>query len=108
MTILESTRERFVVQAGSLLNQTTLTLDKGEGRARIEHSMLMWKLKPREFGLQDIAGVDLLTIKDAVSGADTHTPVLRTRAGDVISVPAGETEAGETAERLRQFLGLHA
>jgi hypothetical protein len=108
MTILESTQERLVVQSGSLFNQTTLTLDKNAGRARLDHSLLMWKRAPREFALRDIADVDLLTVRDAVSGADTHMPVLRTRAGDVVNVPASETEATQTAERLRAFLGLHA
>ena len=108
MTIVESTSERLVVRAGSLFSQTTLTLDKKEAQARLENSMLLWRRKPREFALADIASVDLLSLKDNLSGATTHTPALRTRTGEVIGVPAGETDAAQTADRLREFLGLAA
>ena len=106
MTIIESTSDRLVVQAGSLLSKATLTLDKKAGRASLENSTLMWRGKPREFALADIAGVDLLTFKDNLSGADTHTPALRTQAGEVIGVPSGEADAAQTVDRLREFLGL--
>jgi hypothetical protein len=106
MAIIESTNDRLVLQAGSLLSKTTLTLDKATGRAALERSAVMWRGKPREFALSDIADVDILSIKDPLSGADTHTPALRLRAGDVIAMPAGEREATETAEKVRAFLGL--
>lgn len=106
MTIVESTKERMVLQAGSFFSKSTLTLDKAAGRARLENSLLMWARTPRDMPLSDIAHVDLLTMKDALSGADTHTAALRTHAGEVIAVPAGETEAAQTAERLREFLGM--
>jgi hypothetical protein len=106
MAIVESTNERVVVQTGSLLSKATLTLDKKTGRGTLENNMLIWSGKPREFALADIAAIDVLTIKDALSGADTHKAALRLQAGDVIAVPAGETEAVQTADRLRAFLGL--
>jgi hypothetical protein len=106
MTIIESTSERLVVQAGSMFSKSTLTLDKKAGHVRLENSMLVWKGKPREFAIADIAGVDILTFKDGLSGADTHTAALRTHAGEVIGVPCGETDAAPTANRLREFLGL--
>jgi hypothetical protein len=106
MTIVESTKDRMVLQSGSFLGKTKLILDKKAGRGSLESSNIAWRGKPREFDLAEIAIVDVLTIKDALSGADTHTAALRTRAGEVIAVPAGETEAVQTAERLREFLGL--
>jgi hypothetical protein len=73
MTIIESGSDRLVVQAGSLFSKTTLTLDKKAGRASVENSILMWRGRPREVAIADIAGVDLLTLKDALSGANTRT-----------------------------------
>jgi hypothetical protein len=106
MTIVESGGDRLVVQAGSLFGKTTLTLDKKAGRASVENSILMWRGKPREIPIADIAGVDLLTFKDNLSGADTHKPALRTNAGEVIGVPSGETDAVQTMQKLREFLGI--
>jgi hypothetical protein len=106
MTIIESASDRLVVQAGSLFSKTTLTLDKKAGRASVENSVLMWRGKPREIPIGDIAGVDLLTFKDNLSGAETHKPALRTHAGEVIGVPSGETNAVQTMQKLREFLGI--
>jgi hypothetical protein len=106
MTIIESGSDRLVVQAGSLFSKTTLTLDKKAGRASVENSILMWRGRPREIAIADIAGVDLLTLKDALSGADTHKPALRTHAGEVIGVPSGESDAVQTMQKLREFLGI--
>ena len=106
MAIIESGSDRLVVQGGSLFSKTTMTLDKKAGRASVENSILMWRGKPREIPIADIAGVDLLTFKDGLSGADTHTPALRTHAGEVIGVPSGEVEAVQTVSRLREFLGI--
>jgi len=72
----------------------------------VQSSVLMWRGKPREFPIGDIAGVDLLTIKDTLSGADTHKLALRTHAGEVIGVPSGETDAVQTMRKLREFLGI--
>ena len=106
MTIIESAGDRLVVQGGSLLSKTTMTFDKKAGLARVENSTLIWRGKPREIAIADIAGVDLLTFKDGLSGADTHKPALRTHAGEVIAVPSGEVEAVQTVGRLREFLGI--
>jgi hypothetical protein len=106
MTILQNTPERLVVQAGSLINQCTLTLDRASGNARLDRKLLMWPRKPVEFALADIDHVDLITRHDAASGADTHLPVLHRRSGEAIAVPVREAEASSTATQLRGFLGL--
>jgi hypothetical protein len=108
MTILESTPQRMVVQAGSLLNQLTLTLDKETGRARLDRSMLMWHRKPVDIPLAEIDHVDVVSIHDAVSGADVHEPVLHTRTGDTIPLPVPDDEADHMVAQLRGFLGIHA
>jgi hypothetical protein len=108
MTILESTPQRLVVKAGSLLNQMTLTLDKQAGAARLDRTTLMWHRKPVDLPLADIDHVDVLTIHDGASGADVHQPVLHTRTGDTIPLPVADEEAEITADRLRGFLGLAA
>ena len=106
MTILQNTPERLVVQAGSLINQCTLTLDRASGNARLDRKLLMWPRKPVEFALADVDHVDLITSRDPVSGADTHLPVLHRRSGEAIAVPVREAEASSTATQLRGFLGL--
>jgi hypothetical protein len=108
MTIIESGSDRLVVQAGSLFSKTTLTLDKKAGRASVENSILTWRRQPREIAIADIAGVDLLTFKNGLSGADTHNVALRTLAGEVIGVPSGEADAVQTMQKLREFLGSGA
>ncbi|MBX9844939.1 MAG: hypothetical protein K2Z80_24320 [Xanthobacteraceae bacterium] len=106
MTILQNTPERLVVQAGSLINQCTLTLDRASGNARLDRKLLLWPRKPVEFALADIDHVDVITSHDPASGADTHLPVLHRRTGAAITVPVAEAEARSTATQLRGFLGL--
>jgi hypothetical protein len=106
MTILQNTPERLVVQAGSRVNQCTLTLDRTTGSARLDRTLLMWPRKPVEVAIAEIDHVDVVTIHDAASGADTHQPVLHTRSGEAIALPVPDEEAGTTAAQLRGFLGL--
>lgn len=106
MTIVQDTAERLVVRAGTRLNQTTLTLDKQEGRARFERNLLMWRLKPVELALTDIADVEVRAEIDAASGAEIHVPIMRTRDGLVLALPVSEVEADDTVRRVCGFLGL--
>jgi hypothetical protein len=106
MTIVQDTAQRLVVRAGTRLNQTTLTLDKQEGRARFERNLLMWRLKPVELALSDIADVEVRAEIDAASGAETHVPIMRTRDGLVLALPVREVEADDTVRRVCGFLGL--
>jgi len=106
MTILQHTPERLVVQAGSLINQCTLTLDRTTGSARLDRTMLLWPRKPVELSLAEIDRVDVITMHDGASGADVHEPVLHTRSGTTIPVPVADEEASVTAAELRGFLGL--
>ena len=108
MTIVERNAERLVVQSGSVLGQMTLELDKRSGRASIVRNVLMWKRKPREFKLRDIKDVAVTTFKDGASGAELHRTLLRLADDDVVPLPLADREAEETAQALREFLGLKA
>jgi len=106
MTIVQDTAQRLVVQAGSRLNQTTLTLDKQEGRARLERNLLMWRRKPLDLPLSDIADVEVRAEVDPASGAEVHVPIVRTRDGLVLALPVADAEAESTVRRVCGFLGL--
>jgi hypothetical protein len=106
MAILEQTSQRIVVQSGSALSKAILTLDKAQGRARLDRVVLMWSRKPIDIAFSDIADVAVATMKDAASGSELHKPVLRLTSGKALALPASEAEAIETAERVRGFLGL--
>jgi hypothetical protein len=106
MTIVERNANRLVVEAGGGLSSFSLALDKNEGLARIERSTLMWKRRPRQLPLGDIKAVDVASLKDRASGAEMHKVVLLTQDDEAIEVPVEETAVEETAETLRDFLGL--
>ncbi len=108
MTIVERNADRLVVQSGSVLGQMTLELDKRSGRASLARNVLMWKRKPREFKLRDITDVALTSFRDGASGAELHRTLLRLADDDVVPLPLAEKETEETAQALREFLGLKA
>ena len=108
MTIIQSTPQRLIVQCGSRLNQTTLTLDKNDHRASVERILLFWRRRPLELPLADIEDVAVTSMMDAASGAETYQPVVRTHTGQTIAFPVTEkADADDTARRVRGFLGLH-
>lgn len=106
MAILESTEERLVVEAGSVFNRTTLTLDKTEGRALIERRVITWEREPVELELDEIAEVDVAAVPDPESGTEIQQPELRTRTGLVFTLLVADDEVDVTAHELRDFLGL--
>lgn len=108
MTIVERNSERLVVQSGSALGQMTLALDKRSGRASLERKTLLWSRKPREFDLGAIEEVTVASFKDGASGAEVHQAVLRLAGDDVVPLPLADREAEETAQALREFLGMKA
>ena len=108
MTILQSTPQRLIVQCGSRLNQTTLTLDKNDRRACVERVTFFWRRRPLELPLTAIEDVAVRSTMDPASGAETHQPVVRTHTGQIIALPIAEkAEAEDTARHVRSFLGLH-
>jgi hypothetical protein len=108
MTIVERNTERMVVESNSALSQMTLALDKRSGHASLARKTLLWNRKPREFMLRDIADVTVAHFKDGASGAEVHQTVLRLTGDDLVPLPLPDAEAEETAQALREFLGLKA
>jgi hypothetical protein len=105
MAIIESTPRRLVIKAGG----ASLTLDKDTGKGSAQRTVYFVKLKPVEFALSDIEDVKLESFKDNLSGAMTHTPLIKMRGGiPTQAVPAKEGDAAEMTQRVREFLGLKA
>ena len=103
MAVIESTPRRLVLQAGS----TTLTLDKDAGSARMQRKLLMWKLKPVEKPLSEIADVTVDAGVDRASGVEVCNTMLVSRTGEGWALPAADKkDATATAQQLREFLGL--
>jgi len=108
MAIVERNANRLVVEAGGGLSSFSLALDKQANLARIERSTLMWKRRPRELPLDEIARIDVANLKDPASGAALRKLVMLTQADETIEVPVEDAAVDETAETLRDFLGLAA
>lgn len=109
MTILQHTDERLVVRAGvRILNETTLTLDRGHGVARLERATLMIPRRAEEHRIDDIRDVALVPAKDPASGAERYLPTLRLADGHVMMLPPfdDKAEAEHTVEEMRAFVGL--
>jgi hypothetical protein len=105
MPVTEKTPRRLVLKSGS----TTLTLDKDTGKATLQRKMLLWRLKPVEKPLSDIADVTVDTAVDRASGVEVCHTMLITRAGEGWALAAADKKDAETnAAALRDFLGLSA
>jgi hypothetical protein len=105
MKILEGNSRRLVLRSSSWLNPTTCTLDKARGTARIVRQVVFWQ-RPVEMPLDDIEDVTVSEIKDTVSGAPLHIPVIRATAGRVIPLSGTDEEnAGVVVAEMRTFLG---
>jgi hypothetical protein len=103
MSELEQTPRRLVLKSGT----TTLTLDKGTGKATLQRKVLFWKSKPVEAMLSDISSITVDKMVDRASGVEIYNTVLVTGAGAGWSVPASDkVEADKNAIALRDFLGL--
>jgi hypothetical protein len=108
MTILQHTGEQLVVRAGPRMFQTTLTLDRGHGIARVERAAMMIPLKSKEYALGEIRDVVVSAQQDPASGAERYTPALKLADGRVIVLPPfdDKAEAEHTADEMREFVGL--
>lgn len=106
MKILESTPEKLVLASDGWISRTVSTFDKTADVARVERQMLFWR-RPQELRLAEIDDVKVSEVKDAASGAKTHIPVIHAASGTVVPLSGGDEEnAGEVADRLRDFLRL--
>lgn len=105
MPISESTPSRLVLKAGP----TTLTLDKNAGKASMQRKLLIWKLKPVEAALSDIADVTIDTAVDRASGVEICHTMLVHRTGEGWALPAADKKGAELdAAAIREFLARPA
>ncbi len=103
MPITENTSKRFVVKQGS----TVLTLDKDAGKGVMTRKLLMFNLKPIEFALADVTGVDVDAGMDRASGIEVCNAMIITKAGAGYAVPAQDKKDAEvTAAAMKKFLGI--
>jgi hypothetical protein len=103
MPISERTAQRLVITSGS----TTLTLDKDAGTASLQRKLLLWKLKPAEAPLSDIADVTVDAAVDRASGVEVCSTMLVMRSGTGWALPAADKkDAQANGDALREFLGL--
>lgn len=103
MANIEETAHTLTLKAGS----TTLTFDKGSGKATLQQKMLLWKKKPVEFAISDIDDIAVKSDVDGLSGAPIHHSVLHRRTGEVTVLTTEEAkDAAETTKKLRGFIGL--
>jgi hypothetical protein len=104
MSVTERTKRRLVLASGS----TSLTLDKDANRATLQRKLLLWKLKPVEAPLSDIASVMTDKVVETASSVETYSTTVVTRAGTGWSLAAdSKAEAEDNALMLREFLGLN-
>jgi phosphatidate phosphatase PAH1 len=103
MANIEDTSRRLVLKEGS----TTLTLDKGSGKATLQQRILLWNKKPVEFAISDIDDIAVKSDVDGMSGATIHHSVLHRRSGEITVLTTEEAKAAaETVKKLRGFIGL--
>jgi hypothetical protein len=109
MTNLQETGGQLVMKAGTpILNETTLTLDREQGVARLERVTLLVLRKMEAVPFREIDELSIKPETDGASGAERYLPVLRLTDGRVLSLPPidDKAEAEETASRIRKFVGL--
>ena len=103
MARIEATADKLVLKHRS----TTLTLDKGAGKASLQQKLLLWSIKSVEFPLSDIDDIAVKTDVDGLSGATIHHSVLHRRSDEIAVLTTEEAkDAAETVKVLRDFVGL--
>jgi hypothetical protein len=103
MPVTERTPQRLVIKSGS----STLTLDKDAGKAILQRKLLLWKLKPAEAPISDIAEVTVDAAVDRASGVEICSTMLIIRSGVGWALPASDKkDAQANADAIRAFVGL--
>lgn len=109
MAILQDTPHTLVLKAGNpILNETTLTFDRGHRTAKLERSTFMIRRRAEEVPLREIADVVVQRQTDGASGAERYLPVMRLASGRTLVLPAVDErdEAEHMVGRMREFVGL--
>ena len=105
MPVLENTSQRLVLKSGS----TTLSLDRNDGKAKLERKVFLWQRKPLEAALSDVADVVVDKAVDRAAGVEFFSTMLVFRGGQGWALPADDkAQAQEHLAAIRQFVGLAA
>ena len=103
MPVTESATNRLVLKSGS----TTLTLNKQTGRAILQRKVVVWRLKPSEADLSQIADVSADVAVDRASGVEVWHTMLVFHAGEAWAFPAAnKQETHDNITAIRKFLNL--
>jgi hypothetical protein len=103
MAIVENTSDRLVLKSGS----ATLTLDKTTKKVVFQRGGLLWKPKPMEAALSDIADVTLDAGLDRASGVEICNTMLVKKDGVGWAFGANDkAEAQANIVLIKKFLGL--
>ena len=102
MPVTERAPDRLVIKSGS----STLTLDRRAGTASLQRTLLLWKLKPAEAPLADLADVAVDAALDRASGVEVCSTMLIMRSGTGWALPAADKkDAQANADAIRAFVG---
>ncbi len=103
MPVIQSSSNRLVLKSGS----TTLTLDKGTGQATLQRKIVVWRPRPLEASLSQIANVSADKAVDRASGVEIWHTMLVLHTGEGWAFPAtNKQEAEDNITAIRQFLNL--
>lgn len=103
MPVIQSLPNCLVLKSGS----TTLTLDKGTGQAILQRKIVVWRPKPLEASLSQIANVSADKAVDRASGVEIWHTMLVLHTGEGWAFPAAnQQEAENNITAIRQFLNL--
>lgn len=103
MPITEKTSNRLVLNAGG----AALTLDKPAKTAVLQRKGLLWKPKPLEADLANVASAAVDIGVDRASGVEIASTMLVFKTGEAWALHAEDKKDAEaTAVAIRDFLGL--
>ena len=104
MPVAENTTNRLVLKSGS----ATLTLDKTTNKLVFQRAGLLWKPKPMEAELSDIADVTLDAGLDRASGVEVCNSMIVKKDGVGWAFGANDkAEALSNIALIKKFLGLN-
>lgn len=103
MATIESTPQRFVLQAGA----ATLVLDRAARTACLQRKALLWERKPVTVALDDISGVVVAPAYERSCGFASSYLLLATHSRTEFELPPlSRADAEKAADGIRGFLGL--
>ena len=104
MSVTQNTQDRLVLQSAG----ATLSFDRKAEKAALQRKGFLWKPKPLEEPLSNIANIEVDAGVDRASGVEVCNTMIIFKSGAAWAFSANDkTEAQETAKLVRKFVGLH-